>query len=42
LSIDENDKLSCDGKVTIEECSYAIHKMKLNKSPGLDGLTRVL
>jgi hypothetical protein len=37
--IDENDKLTCDGKVTVEECSYAIHKMKLNKSPGLDGLT---
>ena len=26
--IDENDKLSCDGNVTVEECSYAIHKMK--------------
>jgi hypothetical protein len=26
--IDENDKLSCDGKVTVEECAYAIHKMK--------------
>ena len=37
--IDENDKLSCDGKVTVEECSYAIQKMKLNKSPGLDGMT---
>ena len=38
--IDENDKLSCDGNVTVEECSYAIHKMKLkNKSQSLDGLT---
>ena len=27
------------GKVTVEECSYAIHTMKLIKSPGLDGLT---
>lgn len=36
--IDENDKLSCDRKVTVEECSYAIHKIKLNKSPGLDRL----
>ena len=29
----------CDGSVTLEECSEAITNMKLNKSPGLDGLT---
>lgn len=29
----------CDGKLTIEECTSAINMMKLNKSPGLDGLT---
>ena len=29
----------CDGSVTLEECSEAIKNMKLNKSPGLDGLT---
>ena len=29
----------CDGKLTIEECTSAINMMKLNKCPGLDGLT---
>ena len=38
-TVDENDKLICDGKITVEECTYGIFKMKLNKSPGLDGLT---
>ena len=37
--MDENDKFTCDGKVTMEECPYAVHKIKLNKSAGLDGLT---
>jgi hypothetical protein len=23
--IDENDKISCDGKVTVEECSFDLH-----------------
>jgi hypothetical protein len=36
---DENDKLTCDGKVTVEECSYPAQKMKINKSSGLNGLT---
>ena len=31
-------KNSCEGEITIEECSLAISKMKINKSPGLDGL----
>ena len=37
--MDKNDKSICDGDITVEECSDAIYKMKLNKSPGLDGLT---
>jgi hypothetical protein len=32
-------KLDCDGEVTDTDCSEAIGNMKLNKSPGLDGLT---
>ena len=28
----------CDGKLTIEECTEAIFKMKLNRSPGSDGI----
>lgn len=37
--MDENDKSLCDGDITAEECSAAIYKMKLDKSPGLDGFT---
>ena len=29
----------CDGQLSVEECTEAILKMKLNKSPGIDGLT---
>ncbi len=28
----------CEGPITIEECKIATDEMKLNKSPGLDGL----
>jgi hypothetical protein len=34
----ENMKV-CDGWLSIEECTEAIIKMMLNKSPGIDGLT---
>jgi hypothetical protein len=27
------------GKITVTECSDAVNEMKLNKSPGLDGLS---
>jgi hypothetical protein len=37
--INAEDFKICDGKLTIEECTSAINMMKLNKSPGLDGLT---
>lgn len=36
--IDEDSKL-CEGKISIEECSKAINDMKVNKSPGMDGIT---
>ena len=36
--INENDKNSCEGKIKIEEIKNAVFTMKLNKSPGLDGL----
>jgi hypothetical protein len=29
----------CDGQLSVKECTEAIFKMKLNKSPGIDGLT---
>ena len=37
--VNKDDFGRCDGKITIEECTNAINVMKLNKSPGLDGLT---
>ena len=37
--IGEIDKSNCDGEITLDECTNAIFKMKLNRSPGLDGLT---
>ena len=36
--LNELDSTSCEGEITIEECTNAIFKMKLNRSPGLDGL----
>ena len=37
LEADQADK--CEGKITLEEATLALNEMKLNKSPGLDGLT---
>jgi hypothetical protein len=36
--LSEKDKSICDGEITVTECSDAVNEMKLNKSPGLDGL----
>ena len=33
---------AAEGELTIEECSRSVFQMKLNKAPGIDGLTRVL
>ena len=40
LSRDESN--AAEGELTIEECSKSVFQMKLNKAPGIDGLTRVL
>ena len=37
--INAEDFKICGRKLTIEECTSAINMIKLNKSPGLDGLT---
>jgi hypothetical protein len=36
--LNDKDKLDCDGEVTDTEYAETIGNMKLNKSPGLDGL----
>jgi exonuclease III len=37
--LSENLKMSCEGKVTVEECHKNLKQFKNNKSPGNDGLT---
>ena len=37
--VNQEDMNVCDGQLSVEECTEAILKMKLNKSPGIDGLT---
>ena len=37
--LSRQQKLSCEGKVTIEECTNVLKSFKENKSPGNDGLT---
>lgn len=36
--LSKSDSDLCGGELTIDECTNAIFKMKLNRSPGLDGL----
>jgi hypothetical protein len=40
LSRDESNV--AEGELPIEECSKSVFQMKLNKAPGIGGLTRVL
>ena len=37
--LSEEEANTCEGQISLNECSEALHGMKLNKSPGLDGLT---
>ena len=38
-TLDENDAVTCEGKVTLEETSAALNKMKNGSAPGYDGIT---
>jgi hypothetical protein len=38
-NVKQEDMKVCDGQLSMEECTEAIFKMKLNKSLGIDGLT---
>ena len=38
-TVPDEDKHKCDKFPTLDECTDAVKAMKLNKSPGLDGLT---
>ena len=35
----EEDAMLCDGELTIDECTLAVHSLKINKALGSDGLT---
>jgi hypothetical protein len=37
--LNEYDRSLCEGKVSLDECTKAVDKLKQNKSPGLDGIT---
>jgi len=37
--ISENGRFICDETITIDECSKALSRMNVNKSPGTDGFT---
>ena len=38
-TLDEKDAATCEGKVTLEETSAALHKMKNGSAPDYDGIT---
>ena len=38
-TLDDEQKESCEGLLTVEECKEALKNFSKNKSPGTDGLT---
>ena len=38
-TLDGNDATTCEAKVTLEETSAALNKMKNGSAPGYDGIT---
>ena len=40
LKLSDTDKLSCEGKLTLQDCWDALNSMKSGKTPGNDGLTK--
>ena len=38
--LSDEDKLVCEGKLSMEECQSTLQSMSNGKSPGSDGLTR--
>ena len=39
-NLSDEDKLVCEGKLSMEECQSTLQSMSNGKSPGSDGLTR--
>ena len=37
--LNNEDKMLCEGLITVAECTTALNEMNLNKSPGSDGIT---
>ena len=38
-TLNDSEANNCEGKFTVDSCYEALQDMKLNKSPGLDGLS---
>ena len=37
--LEEDEAMFCDGELTKDECEQAVQRLKINKTPGSDGLT---
>ena len=40
IKLSNDDRLSCEGKLTLQECQEALNSMETGKTPGNDGLTK--